>query len=222
MKKFWDIFGKISIFKTVYFNLKYFPLGQALRLPVFISSNVHFLKTSGTIVIPENAKTGNIKIGFGNIGIFDRKRSRAILQISGKVIFKGKANIGHGSKISVGKNALLEIGENFVVTAETQIVAQKQITFGHTCLISWDCLIMDTDFHKIYDKTDTQINPNKPIIIGNNVWIGCRNLILKGAVIPDNSIIGANSSVTNDISGEEGLFAGQPIKLIKKDVYWRH
>lgn len=68
-----------------------------------------------------------IKIGFGNVGIFDKKRSRGILAIYGHIRFYGRANIGHGSKINVGKEGLLDLGANFVITAETSIICYKRI-----------------------------------------------------------------------------------------------
>ena len=207
-------------FKTLYFNFKYLPLKDALKLPFFISKKVYLLETNGIIKIDAPIKTGMIRIGYGDIGIFDFKRSRSIWQISGKIIFKGNANIGHGTKISVNKNAILRIGDNFEITAETEIVAQKDIQFGNNVLVSWDCLIMDTDFHKIYNQRGELLNYPKPIIIGNKVWIGCRNVILKGSVISDGSIIGANSVLNKDISNQSGIFAGNPIKFTKGDLFW--
>lgn len=214
-------FLRLINFKTLRFNLKYLPLRDAIKLPFLISKNVFCLETNGTIKIDAPIKTGMIKIGYGKVGIFDMKRSRSIWQVSGHVIFKGDANIGHGTKISVNKNARLELGNNFRITAESEIVAQKDIQFGDNVLISWDCLIMDTDFHKIYDQAGKLINAPEPIIIGQKVWIGCRNVILKGSRISDGSIIGANSFVSKDISSQSGIFAGNPIRFIKGDVTWK-
>ena len=80
---------------------------------------------------------------------------------------------------------------------------------------------MDTDFHFIYNSSGELINSPQPITIGNKVWIACRNVILKGSKIADGSIIGANSTVTKDISDQSGIFAGNPIKLIKGDITWK-
>lgn len=212
-------FKRISI-KSVYFNLKYLPLKDAIKLPFLISRNVFLLETNGTIKIDAPIKTGMIQIGYGKVGIFDMKRSRSIWEVSGKVTFKGKAKIGHGAKISVGKDAHLELGNNFIVSAESEIVAKKNIQFGDNVMIAWDCLIMDSDLHKIYDKTGKLVNFPEPIIIGQKVWIGCRNVILKGSKISDGSIIGANSFLSKDISDKSGIFVGNPIKLIKEDVTW--
>lgn len=204
----------------MYFNFKYLPFKDAIKFPFFVSRNVFLLETNGTIKIDAPIKTGMIQIGYGYIGIFDMKRSRSIWQVSGEVTFKGKAHLGHGTKISVNEDAHLEFGNNFRVTAESEIITQKNIQFGDNVLVSWNCLIMDTDFHKIYDQTGALINPPEPIIVGHKVWIGCRNVILKGSKISDGSIIGANSFLSKDISDKSGLFAGNPVRFIKGDISW--
>lgn len=79
--------------------------------------------------------------------------------------------------------------------AESSIVCFDEIIFRENCLISWDNFIMYNDFHKIY-KNDKVINENKRVIIGNDVWIGCRSTILKGSEIASNSVIAAASIVT--------------------------
>ena len=207
-------------FKTLYFNFTYLPFHQAKKLPFLVSRKVYLSQTKGVVSIEGPITTGMIRIGYGDVGIFDKKRSRSIWQVSGKVIFKGTAHLGHGSKISVGKQGVLELGPNFALTAESAIVSHKQIVFGKNCLVSWECLIMDTDFHKIYDAEGQWVNPPKEIIIGDKVWLGARNTLLKGTKIASHSIIGANSQVSKDISDQSGLFAGNPIKHLKDGIHW--
>ncbi len=209
--------------KTIYFNLKYFDFFTAVKLPVLVSQNVLLLQAKGRIVLPcDTIKTGMVKLGFGNVGIFDFKRSRAIWNVSGNVVFMGTCYIGHGSKISVNKNGTLILGSKFAVGAETTIVCNKKISFGNDCIVSWDTLIMDTDFHQIYDEKHRIINYDKEVKIGNNVWTGCRCTILKGAEIADNTIIGANSTVSSKISGCGQIIAGNPVKIIKTNVHWSY
>ncbi|MDE1192042.1 MAG: acyltransferase [Arachidicoccus sp.] len=220
MKRFLNFVLKIN-FKTFYFNFKYLPLKQAVKLPIFISRKVYLKNSSGKIIIDAIAiRTGLIQFGYGEVGIFDNKKSRSIWDVSGIVIFKGICRIGHGSKISVGKNGKLTLGNNFVISAETSIVSHMEIVFGNNCLLSWDILIMDTDFHKIKDKQENIINAPKPIIIGENVWVGCRCLILKGTIIANHSVIGANSIVSKSLEYSHGLYAGNPCKLIKENISW--
>ena len=90
---------------------------------------------------------------------------------------------------------------------------------GNNSIISWDCLILDTDFHRIY-KDGNIINENKLIEIGNHVWIGAKSTIFKGTKIADGSVIGAGSFCTGLLSDEKSIYAGQPAKLIKKNINW--
>ncbi len=55
----------------------------------------------------------------------------------------------------------------------------------------------------------------KPVRIGNNVWIGSRVMVLKGASIGDNSVIAAMSVVTSAIPAN-CVAAGVPAKVIRK------
>jgi acetyltransferase-like isoleucine patch superfamily enzyme len=206
--------------KTIFFNLKYLPFRQAIKLPFFISNEVYLLKPAGKIIIDCPIQRGLIRIGYGGIGIFDKKKSRSIWEVSGTVIFKGRCDIGHGSKISVGNTGKLIIGKNLVITAETSIFTVSEIQIGNDCLFSWDILIMDTDSHTIKDELGNIINKPKPIIIGNKVWIGCRCLVLKGTIIPNNSVLGADSIAGKGMEKENCLYAGSPSKLIKENISW--
>lgn len=207
--------------KTIYFNFRYLPWRLAIRFPIWISSNTYLRKTKGTICINGPISTGMIRIGYGDIGIFDKKRSRAIWEVSGKVVFEGSAEIGHGSKISVGNSGELVFGKNFMITAESAIIAYKKVLFGNDCLLSWDILIMDTDFHPIYHASNEIVNPDAEIIIGHSVWIGCRSLILKGSTIPDGSVIAANSLVSQKLTGTNQIFGKNPLTTIAENIFWR-
>ena len=208
-------------FKTVYFNFKYLPFQQAIHFPIILSRKVYLNEVKGKIIIKGKISTGMIKIGYRGVEIFDHQKSRAIWQVSGAVIFNGRARIGHGSKISVGKEGTLIFGDNFTVTAESTIIAStKTIEFGSNCLLSWDVLMMDTDFHDIKDKNNVIINNSEDIRVGSHVWIGCRVLVLKGSVIPHNAIIAAGSLVSKKLEGEYKIFGGLPVKELQSDVHW--
>lgn len=222
-----NIFARLWLYclglpKTIYFNFKYLPFKQAINLPILVSHRVAFKSLKGSIVI-DNAQDKNfgvVKIGFGYVGIFDGNRSRSVWECNGKVIFRGSANIGHGSKICVGVNGKLEFGNSFVITAESQIVCFKHIVFGNNVLIAWQSLIMDTDFHKIIQKTQIT-NPDKEIHIGNHIWVGCRSIILKGVDIPDGCVLAANSNLIKSVNEERVLIGGNPAHIIKRDIDWQ-
>ena len=215
---FWNIL--LSLPKTLRFNFHYFPLKTALKLPVFVSHRTFLRELHGKIMLPEKVNTAMIKIGFGDVGHYDRKRSRSIWQVSGTVAFGGKASIGHGSKLSVRGN--LTLGADFNMTAESTIVCAHQISFGKDCLLSWDILIMDTDEHPIYNQEGIRTNPDKPIIVGNHVWIGCKCMLLKGTEIPNNTVVAAGTLLTSAFSGKNQIVGGNPPTVLKSDVRWEH
>jgi hypothetical protein len=137
-------------------HLRYFPLRQALRLPVLVSHRV-WLQETGSSVHVHDTRRGRIKIGFGEVGIFDQQRARSIWQVSGRVEFKGRCHLGHGSKISIPGELVL--GDDFRITAESAIVAHHRVVFGDDVRISWDVLVMVTDLHGIYDAHERPLNP---------------------------------------------------------------
>jgi maltose O-acetyltransferase len=51
-------------------------------------------------------------------------------------------------------------------------------------------------------------------VIGNDVWLGVGVMVLKGARIGDNTVIGANSVVIGEIPANV-VAAGNPCKIIR-------
>lgn len=80
---------------------------------------------------------------------------------------------------------------------------------------------MDTDFHRIYDMKREILNNPRPIIIGENVWVGCRATILKGSNVPDGSIIASGALVAGDLKEINGMYGGVPAKLLRSGVKWK-
>lgn len=214
-----EFLRKINL-KSIYFNLKYFPLRTALKFPVLVSSNIRLKTVEGKVTIEGKIKKGMIKIGYGDMGLFDRKTSKGIWENSGSIVFKGQAQIGQGSKLCVGENGKLVIGDNFELTANSSIVCFLGVEFGQHCLLSWDILVMDTDFHSIVDDQEKRMNPDKPIYFGDHVWVGCRSLILKGASISSGSIIAAGTTITRKLEVENCVYGGSPAGILKEKIKW--
>ncbi len=135
--------------------------------------------------------------------------------------FRGGVNIYPNVKISVigspEKSAVLNIGSNVAIGDRTEIHVGDSVTIGNGSLISWDCLIIDRDYHKL-GNTGTTENI-KPITIGNHVWIACNSMIMKGVTIGDGAVVAAGSVVTKNVPSG-ALVAGNPAKIIKERVVW--
>lgn len=224
IKSVFKLMRKVNIWKTIYFNFHYFPFKTAIRMPFFIYNRSELYKMEGRIVIDAPIRPGLVKFGCHGLGTQDLLYSRTMWEVMGTLIIRGKANIGRGSKLSVGDGATLTLGKGFTITGNSEIICQKEVSFGDDCLLSWDILIMDTDFHKVLDKQGNIINSPKAIHIGNHVWIGCRNTILKGVTIADNNIVSANSTITKSFK-EVGTAIGghgKSAEIIKDGIGWSH
>lgn len=206
--------------KSIYVNFRLLPLKDAVKLPIIISRKTKLSCLSGKVTLTKN-RTGIVRIGFGNVRLVDFAHERTILHIKGSITFRGKCKIGKASKIEVGKNGLLDIGDNFLISAKSKLICHKQITIGKDSVFAWDTLIMDTDYHEIYDHDSHIINKDKAIMIGDKVWIGTRSTVLKGSSIPDNTIIAANSLITKVYHTTNTILAGNPARVIKEHVTWK-
>jgi acetyltransferase-like isoleucine patch superfamily enzyme len=56
---------------------------------------------------------------------------------------------------------------------------------------------------------------SNPIIIGNYCFVGTRSILMGGAVLPDNSILGANSLLNKSFVKPYTLYAGSPAAEVK-------
>lgn len=61
---------------------------------------------------------------------------------------------------------------------------------------------------------ESKLRQNKPIVIGNDVWIGANVVILPGVVIGDGSILAAGAVITKDVE-PYSVVGGVPAKIIK-------
>ena len=113
--------------------------------------------------------------------------------------------------------ARIEIGNNVGMSGVT-IYARESIKIGDNTRIGANTKIMDNDFHPVDPQMRLACsNENmgvRPIEIGENVFIGCNCLILKGTKVGNNSTIGAGSVVTGSIP-DNCVAAGNPAKVLK-------
>jgi acetyltransferase-like isoleucine patch superfamily enzyme len=115
-----------------------------------------------------------------------------------------------GVRLEVGKGAIIRIGNGTYLNRGTLVVAHDRVEIGRSCKIAWDVVIMDTDQHVIPQME----NRNLPVVIGDEVWIGCRVIILKGVTIGARSVIAAGAVVTKNIP-PDSVAAGVPARVIQ-------
>lgn len=211
----------LSIPKSFWVSLHFFGFKDAVKLPMFVRYNCVLKNLTGSVEVL-NSRGGGFAMfhfGFNRVGIFDKKYERSILDIQGRVEICGKVNFGHGSRLVVCKGGVLTLGEGFINTAKGVVVCTKRISIGKNMLMSWDTLIMDTDWHAMQDTKDGTIFPcEEEIVIGENIWMGMRSVILKGTSIPDGCVIAANATCCKKYKNVNCLLAGTPAEVKKHNV----
>ena len=123
------------------------------------------------------------------------------------VIVKQNAYFGKGNGIKIGDNS--QIGERSFIGAYT-IIGQDVIMAPE--VVVWSVT------HK-FDRTDIPINKQEgtahnPVVIGDDVWIGQRAMIMPGVKIGSHSVVGAGAVVTKDVP-EWAVVAGVPAKVVR-------
>ncbi|MDD3304287.1 MAG: DapH/DapD/GlmU-related protein [Clostridia bacterium] len=142
-----------------------------------------------------------------------------------KDVVLGK-NVIIGKKVKIGNNVV--IGENSYINYETIIDSNSKI--GKFCSIapqvyigpgnhplsyvSTHPFLYDTNWsEKLKCNVQKHEEISKDTMIGNDVWIGTRAIILAGVNVSDGSIVAAGAVVTKDIP-PYSIVAGIPAKVI--------
>lgn len=134
-----------------------------------------------------------------------------------KFISYGDQSFNSRCKIMVEKNGKLSIGNNSGFNG-VLIYCQSSISIGNNVKIGGGSRIFDTDHHPLDWKVRRLGNKgtkSRPIIIGDDVFVGAGCFILKGVTIGERSIIAAGSVVTKNIPCGE-IWGGNPAIFIKK------
>ena len=120
-------------------------------------------------------------------------------------------NIEHGavisSKLSIGDNS--GIGIDCVVSGE--------LTVGTDVMMGPECIIFarDHEFSDVNIPMRLQGYREKgPCVIGDDVWIGRRVMIMPGVTIGNGVVIAAGAVVTKDVP-DFAVVGGVPAKVIK-------
>lgn len=213
-------FWRINWIKTIWMNFCAFPIKHAIKIPIIVSYNSK-IKNIGKITIPDDSYPGMISIGVIKISAIETNKIPTIFNNRGTFNIGGRLKIHPGAVVAVVKNAVLTVGNHVGFGANTKVVSRSSIKIGNDVRCSWNCQILDSDFHFLYNIEKDKYYPRtKEIIIGNNVFIGNGCSIGKGTVIPDGCVISCISKVSRDFTkeGENLLLMGNPATIIKKGV----
>lgn len=110
-----------------------------------------------------------------------------------------------------GRDPRLTIGRHAGITGRHFLDCNDAITLGDFTTIAGKSTYFYT--HGIDIKTSRQSLGK--ITIGKYCMVGARCMIVKGASLPDYSVLGAQSMLHKAMAEPYGLYSGNPAKLVK-------
>ena len=124
-----------------------------------------------------------------------------------------------GKNVNIEKNAdfssAVELGDNSGLGVNCRI--SGRVIIGENVMMGPNVSIYTTNHN--FSRIDIPMcfqgnSPEKPVVVGDDVWIGANVIILPGVSVGKGAVIGAGSVVTKNVA-EYAIVAGNPAKVIK-------
>lgn len=158
-------------------------------------------------------------ISKGSISIGARSRISILAVVSfrkGEVRLGERTRIHRGAIVDAQKGRII-FGRNVSMNPYSIVYGAGGVTIGDNVRIAAHAVIVsfDHNFNDLTRSITSQGTTNKPIEIGNDVWIGSGAKVLGGAKIAEGCIIGAGA-VLKGATEPYGIYVGNPARLIKR------
>lgn len=165
----------------------------------------------------------NVRIGAGcyieRRDAFERFRSTR----DPGLVLGDRVQVHTWTRFSVDPDACLTVGDDSILVGAIFMCAEA-IGIGARCIVQYNVTIADSDFHPVAVEArrldaiasspagDRSLRPalvTRPVVIGDDVWIGTGAIILKGVRIGAGATIAPGTVVTRDVPAQ-ALAAGNP------------
>jgi acetyltransferase-like isoleucine patch superfamily enzyme len=123
--------------------------------------------------------------------------------------------VSHPCINAMEPEARILIGDD-VGLSGASICCASSIKIGDRVMLGADSVVTDTDFHPVnviprrYVQTGVRTSP---VVIGDDVFVGMRAIVLKGVRIGRGAVVAAGAIVTSDVP-PYSIVAGQPARVI--------
>lgn len=145
----------------------------------------------------------------------------------GLIMGKG-SGIYSQSQLIVGPAGQVILGDYSCINSAT-LQCETEIRIGAHCLVAWGVVISDSlpdahwplerRRHALLEARKTAAPPcwgaARPVVLGDNVWVGFGATILPGVTIGEGSIIATKSVIENDVPPYV-VVAGSPGRIVKQ------
>ena len=180
-----------SLPQTIYFNFHYLPFSQAIHLPIVLYKP-KFVSLKGKVIYEGQNKFGRVLLGNQLVPLYPNS-GIVFENLGGTIVFRGNSMIGGGSAISVGKYGRLYVGDRVVASASFRLVAWHSVRISDKCRFGWECVLMDSDMHKLKKKDGGYTRGIGEVVLGDGCWVCTRSVILKNTILPAHTTVQSQS-----------------------------
>lgn len=126
-------------------------------------------------------------------------------------------SLGYGPDDTHAPDRGLVIGDRCVIGAGSTITAHQSIVIGDDVWLGQSVFISDASHG--YQDPETpigrQLGTHQPVSVGAGSWIGHGAVILPGATLGRNVVVGASSVVRGEVP-DHAVVAGVPAKVVRR------
>jgi acetyltransferase-like isoleucine patch superfamily enzyme len=155
-------------------------------------------------------------------GLIDRRAAGATIAIGRNCLIQGQI-------VAERNESRIDIADDVLVGGSSVVDCAVSITIERGVLISYSCIIADSDNHSLYPELrindlanwmndgrhDWTHTAMAPVRICEGAWIGARSLILKGVTVGPGAVVAMGSIVTRDVPART-IVAGNPARVIRE------
>jgi acetyltransferase-like isoleucine patch superfamily enzyme/coenzyme F420-reducing hydrogenase beta subunit len=214
-------------------QLRFVPICQFLYYN-FLKSNVKANISHGGFLIPtpytviqigkkaQVRLNAHLRVGKKTQFVRSKLETRLLIESGATLEVNSQFEFGYGSEVDILKGGKLVIksgNQNGGSNINTTIICAEKIEIGCHVMIGRNVTLRDNNGRHYMSQQGYKTN--RPVIIGDHVWLceGCT--IMPGVKIGDGAIVGAHSLVLTNVP-PFSLVSGNPAKVIQTNIHWKY
>jgi acetyltransferase-like isoleucine patch superfamily enzyme len=124
---------------------------------------------------------------------------------------RGTIELGHvglypGVRLHCRETGRIQIGDGTFINRQSRVLAAREVRLGARCMVSWNCAITDWAGFQAPQAF-------APVVLEDEVWLGCRVTILGGTRLGRGCVVAAGSVVQGEYPAGV-MLAGAPAEVV--------
>ena len=162
-------------------------------------------------LIEDRKKARELTYEFNQLPIKEKDKRKKVLQ---RLLGGYKENFEINPLFNVDYGYNIFIGENFYSNYNCTMLDVSTIHIGDNCMFGPNVGLYTATHPIDPGERNSGLEFAKPIVIGDNVWIGGSVVVNPGVTIGDNVVIASGAVVIKDVPSNK-VVGGNPDKIIK-------